>query len=351
MLLAVWLRYVQLAGWSNLWTLAFLSVHPVQRGHAIVGTGLQLLSTFVRLCFHGSGYGSPEYRSLFHALRHAHRHFFFSRACETTACRDSNNMARTMSFLRQGIRRSHGQWFWPLRWLCRVPARWPVSAAVKARRMVSRSRISPTRIISGSSRNAERNASLKPCVSRCTSRWLIRHFLDWCTKFDRIFDGQNMVIAVVINIIQHRRQGGWFTRTGRTCHRYQTTWIFTDVFKNLSRTLIFKGQDFRMVRNTAPAPRFWLNALTRKRATPDTSKEVSFQIFFKIGAVYRSWCHKRVYALLLCSNAGRLMRRTSPSTRIIGGKPADKCKSDAPFLAENANNSVISIRSPSSLKC
>src|SRR5690606_9341586 len=38
------------------------------------------------------------------------------------------------------------------------------------------------------------------------------------------------------------------------------------------------------------------------------------------------------------------MRRTSPSTRIIGGKPADKCKSDAPCLALKARSSVISIR-------
>ncbi len=30
-----------------------------------------------------------------------------------------------------------------------------------------------------------------------------------------------------------------------------------------------------MVRNTAPAPRFWLKALTRKRATPGTSNEKS----------------------------------------------------------------------------
>ena len=38
-----------------------------------------------------------------------------------------------------------------------------------------------------------------------------------------------------------------------------------------------------MVRNTAPAPRFWLNALTRKRATPGTSKEKSrFQVFLEV---------------------------------------------------------------------
>jgi len=45
-----------------------------------------------------------------------------------------------------------------------------VSAADSASRIVSRSRISPTRMVSGSSRRAERRASLKPSVSRCTSR-------------------------------------------------------------------------------------------------------------------------------------------------------------------------------------
>src|SRR5688572_12140737 len=40
---------------------------------------------------------------------------------------------------------------------------------------------------------------------------------------------------------------------------------------------------------------------------------------------------------------GRLIRRTSPSTRIIGGRPADRCKSDAPCFAEKARSSVISI--------
>src|SRR5690606_18028010 len=44
--------------------------------------------------------------------------------------------------------------------------------------------------------------------------------------------------------------------------------------------------------------------------------------------------------------AGRLMRRTSPSTRIIGGRPADRCKSDAPCLALKASSSVISMELP-----
>src|SRR6185503_9033866 len=45
----------------------------------------------------------------------------------------------------------------------------------------------------------------------------------------------------------------------------------------------------------------------------------------------------------LCSSAGTLMRRTSPCTRIMGGRPEDKCRSDALFLTTKASNSVRSI--------
>ena len=51
-------------------------------------------------------------------------------------------------------------------------ARWPVSAMVSAAAMVSRSRISPTRITSGSSRSAYLSAVEKLLVSVPISRWL-----------------------------------------------------------------------------------------------------------------------------------------------------------------------------------
>src|SRR3546814_6558842 len=44
----------------------------------------------------------------------------------------------------------------------------------------------------------------------------------------------------------------------------------------------------------------------------------------------------------VCSSDLILIRRTSPSTRIIGGRPADKCRSDALFFTENASSSAIS---------
>ena len=66
-------------------------------------------------------------------------------------------------------------------WVCSVAnTRWPVSAAVIAVPIVSMSRISPTRITSGSWRSAALSASAKLVASEPSSRWLTMHFLCWC---------------------------------------------------------------------------------------------------------------------------------------------------------------------------
>src|SRR5579862_4857187 len=63
-------------------------------------------------------------------------------------------------------------------WVCKVPnTKWPVAAAVMASSMVSKSRISPTRTISGSSRSAPRSPDANDLVCRPVSRWLTRQFL------------------------------------------------------------------------------------------------------------------------------------------------------------------------------
>ena len=62
-------------------------------------------------------------------------------------------------------------------WVCRVAnTRWPVSAAVSAVEIVSRSRISPTRITSGSWRRAALRPSEKLCASLPISRWFTTQF-------------------------------------------------------------------------------------------------------------------------------------------------------------------------------
>ena len=67
--------------------------------------------------------------------------------------------------------------------VCRVPStRCPVSAAVIAMEMVSASRISPTRITSGSSRIAARTPSAKLGMCVPSSRWMTWLFLLRCTN-------------------------------------------------------------------------------------------------------------------------------------------------------------------------
>ncbi len=60
--------------------------------------------------------------------------------------------------------------------------RWPVSAAERAVWTVSSSRISPTRITSGSWRSTRRSARLNEAVSIPTSRWLMAEPLSACTN-------------------------------------------------------------------------------------------------------------------------------------------------------------------------
>ncbi len=58
--------------------------------------------------------------------------------------------------------------------------RWPVSAAVSAVFTVSASRISPTRMTSGSWRSTRFNAEWKSAVSVPTSRWFTIDCLSAC---------------------------------------------------------------------------------------------------------------------------------------------------------------------------
>ncbi len=60
--------------------------------------------------------------------------------------------------------------------VCRVEStRWPVSAAVMAMDIDSRSRISPTRMMSGSSRRADFKARAYEALSEPISLWSIMH--------------------------------------------------------------------------------------------------------------------------------------------------------------------------------
>ena len=79
--------------------------------------------------------------------------------------------------------------------VCSVPnTMWPVSAAVMAASIVSRSRISPTRITSGSCRNARRIASENDGHVDADLALIDRRLLVLVLKLDRVFDRDDVVV-------------------------------------------------------------------------------------------------------------------------------------------------------------
>ena len=79
--------------------------------------------------------------------------------------------------------------------VCSVPnTRWPVSAAVIARRIVSRSRISPTRMTSGSSRSAARSAFANDSVCGADLALVDQALLRLVHELDRVLDGEDVAV-------------------------------------------------------------------------------------------------------------------------------------------------------------
>ena len=104
--------------------------------------------------------------------------FFLRSVCATTPFRDSLSIARICACLSAGNCPIILSMVLYAVVVCRVPkTRWPVSAVSIAISTVSKSRISPISMMSGSSRSAARSAFLNPIVCLCTSLWLIRQFL------------------------------------------------------------------------------------------------------------------------------------------------------------------------------
>jgi hypothetical protein len=100
--------------------------------------------------------------------------------------------------------------------------RCPVSAAVTAMRIDSRSRISPITITSGACRSAPRNATGKLGASTPISTCSTTLRPCACSYLDRIFDGDDVPILVRVQFGHNRRHGGGLARPGRAAHKQQT---------------------------------------------------------------------------------------------------------------------------------
>ena len=153
-----------------------------------------------------------------------------------------------------------------------------VSSAIDT---VSRSRISPTRTMSGSSRSAARRARAKLVVWAPTSRWLTIALLDaWTnsTGSSRVmmcsWRVRLMRSTMAARVVDLPLPVGPVTRTrplGSSQKRATTGGM-----PSCSRPMTLLG----ICRNTAPTPPMSRNRLTRKRATPGIAwaKSVSLEV-------------------------------------------------------------------------
>ena len=62
-------------------------------------------------------------------------------------------------------------------------------------------------------------------------------------ELNRVFDGQNVGRLGFVDVVDHRRQRGGFTRTGRAGYQDQTAWIFGNFLENARRTQFFQRQN------------------------------------------------------------------------------------------------------------
>ena len=157
--------------------------------------------------------------------------------------------------------------------VCSVEStRWPVSAADSAVWTVSSSRISPTRITSGSWRSTRRRARLKDAVSWPTSRWLMMQLRSRCRNsigssivtmcFCIVRFMWSIIAASVVDLPEP------VVPVSRMIPRSSLARSVTASGRPSSSTdLIVKG----MARMTTEIEPRWRKALTRKRARPSTA--------------------------------------------------------------------------------
>ena len=104
--------------------------------------------------------------------------------------------------------------------VCSVPkVKWPVSAMRSADSMVSRSRISPMSTTSGSSRSAARSASVKRLRVGVQLALVDDAVLVRVQELDRVFDREDVVVALAVDLVDHRGQRRRLARAGRARSR------------------------------------------------------------------------------------------------------------------------------------
>ena len=129
-------------------------------------------------------------------------------------------------------------------WVCSVAkTRWPVSAAVSAVEIVSRSRISPTRITSGSWRSAARSPSAKRRRVGADLALVDDAALVPVQELDRILDREDVLGAVAVDPVEQRRERGRLAGAGRAGDEHEAARLLAEVVELLGHPQLVERAD------------------------------------------------------------------------------------------------------------
>ena len=131
-------------------------------------------------------------------------------------------------------------------WVCSVPkTRWPVSAAVSAVEIVSRSRISPTRITSGSWRSAARRPLANERRVGADLALVDDALAVPVQELDRVLDREDVLGARVVDAVDQRGEGRRLAGAGRAGHEHEPARLLAQVVEALGHLELLERADAR----------------------------------------------------------------------------------------------------------
>ena len=228
--------------------------------------------------------------------------------------------------------------------VCSVPnTRWPVSAVSMAMAIVSRSRSSPTRMMSGSSRSAARSARLNESVCVPHLALVDQARLVRVHELDRVFDRDDVLVPVPVDVVHQRAQRRRLARAGRPGDQHQPLGQRAELQDVRRQVELLGRQDGR--RDDAehgahalavgkdvgaePGEPLDLVARSRCRAGPRTRARLA-------GGMIS--CRSEVTAASSSTAASAARGWMSPSLRISGGMPTQTWRSEAPCAQSCPSN-------------
>jgi len=216
--------------------------------------------------------------------------------------------------------------------VCRVLiTKWPVSAALMAVSMVSQSRISPMRMMSGSWRKQARRALLKEGASEPISRWAMMLRLSRC---------RNSMGSSMVTMLTDELELMWSiieaSRVDLPLPVVPVTRIMPRFFMDMSMMTLGRASSEKLGTSTlmertamAGVPR-WRKAFILKRPTPGSfaAKSISesrWNLLYCSGV-----SSERSMASMLSSEMGsEPSLKRSPLRRMMGTTPQRMCRSEA----------------------